>query len=263
MGRLNIKSPGWPCRVALFAGVPLLNACGGDGRDDTAAVQSAVDRGGVIKFEPRIYYLSRTIVIHRSNTVLQGAGPQTVFQFQASPVKQHCANDRVFTTPCEVYFDQPARRIAKAIAIGDRSFFASDDASDIQPGDWLLITDKDAVIGDVVTSDWVQAESVADSEVRVRTAFRTAFANARPWEAGISGLGFRRVVPLVENTEFRNFNVVVPTGTNAVGISVVTALHTTIDQVRVDSFNGQPLYSYVSKDLTVTNSEGRGQAVLN
>ena len=101
----------------------------------------------------------------------------------------------MFTTPCEVYFDQPARRIAKAIAIGDRSFFATDDASDIQSGDWLLITDKDAVIGDVVTSDWVQADSVSKGEVQVRTPFRTAFANSRPWEAGISGLGFRRIPP--------------------------------------------------------------------
>jgi hypothetical protein len=262
MACLNIKSTALRRTLAIFATVQLLFACD-DNHDDTAAVQRAVDRGGVVKFDPRIYYLSRTIVIHRSNTVIQGAGPQTVFQFQASSVREHCANDRVFTTPCEVYFEQPARRIAKAVAIGDRSFSATDDASDIQPGDWLLITDKDAVIGDVVTSDWVQADSVSNSEVHVRTPFRTAFANSRIWEPGISGLGFRRIVPLVENTEFRNFNVIVPTGTSAVGISVIAALHTTIDHVVVDSFNGQPLYSYVSKDLTVTNSDGHGHGVLN
>ena len=49
----------------------------------------------------------------------------------------------------------------------------------------------------------------------------------------------------------------------AAGISVIAALHTTIDHVLAESFDGQPLYSYVSKELTITNSEGRGSGVLN
>lgn len=246
--------------VTLF----LLDSCGAI-HDDTAAVQRAVDRGGVVRFDARTYYLSRTIVIRHSNTVIQGAGPQTIFRYQASVIKQRCANDRVFTTTCEVY-DKPPRRISNAISIGDRSFVATADVSDLLPGDWLLISDMDSVIGDRVAADWVQVDWVSDLVVHVRTPFRTAFTNVRAWNPGRSGLGFQRVVPLIENTEFRNFTISVPDigpYPGAGGISVFVALHTTIDHVVSDSFNAQPLYSYLSKDLTITNSEGRGHGVLS
>jgi len=247
--------------VTLF----LLEGCGGGIHDDTAAVQRAVDHGGVVRFDARTYYLSRTIVIRHSNTVIQGAGPQTIFRYQASVIRQHCANDRVFTTTCEVE-DKPPRRIANAISIGDRSFVATADVSDLLPGDWLLITDIDSVIGDRVVADWIQVDSALDHVVHVRTPFRTAFTNVRAWNPGHSGLGFQRIVPLVENTEFRNFTISVPDAgphAAAVGISVFVALHTTIDHVVSDSFNAQPLYSYLSKDLSITNSEGRGDGILS
>jgi len=259
----------WTRALAAFTNALIVCACGPientthTGADDTDSVQRAVDAGGLVRFAPRTYHLSRTIVIRQSNTIIQGAGPQTVFQFEARAVKEHCANDRVFTTPCETYFGQPARRIAGAIAIGDRAFSAADDASDVEPGDWLLITDRDSVVGDVVAVDWVQVESVSAARVSVRTPFRAAFANARAWRPGVSGLGFRRMAPLIQNIEFRNFNLFVPPDSSAVGISVIAALNTTIDHVLADSFDGQPLYSYVSKELSITNSEGRGHGVLS
>jgi len=117
-----------------------------------------------------------------------------------------------------------------------------------------------------LVADWAQVDSALDHVVHVRTPFRTAFTNVREWNPGRSGLGFERVVPLIENTEFRNFTISVPDrGPDfaAVGISVFVALHTTIDHVASDSFNAQPLYSYLSKDLTITNSEGRGHSILS
>jgi hypothetical protein len=262
--------------LTRFCGVPalltsflMICSCGGDAgnalRDDTEAVQNAVNLGGVIKFEARTYRLSRTIVIKEAGTVIQGTGPGTVFRYHSSAIREHCANERVFTTPCEIN-DAPPRRIADPIALGDRSFSAVGDVSDLQPGDWLIVSDRDSEIGDVVTIDWVQVDSVSALVVHVRTPFRTSFTTARHWDPGRSGLGFQRVTTLVQNTEFRDFTIDVPDAgpnTAAVGISVFAALHTTIDHVNVDSFNAQPLYSYLSKDLTIRNSVGRGHGVLS
>lgn len=264
----------WSCTSAVFPAVLVLTACSGSQADtqirpapadDTVAVQQAVDRGGVVRFDSHTYNLSRTIVIRHSGTVIQGVGPQTLFKYNASATLSHCANDRVFTTPCEIN-DTAPRRIARAIAIGDQSFISTDDVSDLQSGDWLIVKDTDSVIGDVVTIDWVQVESVSGLEVRVRTPFRTAFTTAREWTPGQSGLGFQRVVSLVENTEFHDFSIAVPDAgpnTLAVGISVFAALHTTIDHVSVHSFRAQPLYSYLSKGVTITNCSARGNSVLS
>jgi hypothetical protein len=244
----------------------LLAACGGgvSQPDDTAMVQRAVDRGGVVRFASRTYHLTRTIVVSHSDTVIEGEGPGTIFEFNGRGARAGCVNDRVFTTPCAL-IHQPARRIAAAIVGGDRSFLAADDASDLQPGDWLIVAEKDAVIGDVVAIDWAQVESVEARVVNVRTPFRMAFSLNRPWDPLRSGLGFRKVAPLIENTEFRNFAIhAVGAGDSAAaGISVVAALHTVIDHVGADSFGAQPLYSYLARNLTVTASVGSGYEVLS
>src|ERR1700730_7286242 len=122
---------------ALLASFLMICSCGGDAgnalRDDTEAGQNAVTLGGVIKFEARTYRLSRTIVIRKSGTVIQGTGAGTVFRYRSSAIREHCANERVFTTPCGIN-DAPPRRIADPIALGDRSFSAVGDVSDLQPG---------------------------------------------------------------------------------------------------------------------------------
>jgi hypothetical protein len=269
----RVVRPGAAATRAALATLLLCSCGGGDDptsaatQDDTAAVQAAVDRGGVVSFGARTYYLSRTIVVSHSNTTIQGMGPQTIFQYRASAAPQHCLNDRVFTTPCGID-DSPPRRIAGAISIGDESFSASApaDVADLQSGDWLLISDIDSVIGDRVDADWVQVDSVAGLRVYVRAPFRTAFTDAREWDPGHSGLGFQRIAPLVENIAFRNFSFAVPDAgphTGAAGLSVFNALNTTIDHVVAEDYNGQPLYSYLAKNLTVTNSEGRGHAILS
>ena len=250
-------------------------ACGGSGsaptakapavKDDTAAVQAAVDRGGVVSFSAGTYHLTRTIIIRHSGTVIVGAGPSTIFEYQPSQQLQHCENDRVFTTPCMLYAQIP-RPIAASISAGDTSFLARSaaDVADLQPGDWLLINAYDSVVGDRVAVDWMQVESVSGLQVRVAQPFRMPFSAALPFAAKKSGLGFEPI-PVIENIELRNFKVLVDDlpSPNTGGIAIFGARNTTVDGVTVENHNGQPLYCYLSKGVTITNSVGIGGAVLS
>jgi hypothetical protein len=259
-------------RYIAFALVTLAGCGGQQGSsppaslaDDTTMVQAAVDQGGVVSFEARTYHLTKTIVVRKSNTTVQGAGAATVFEYAATANRIHCVNDRVFTTPCDGD-DALPRRIAQPIAIGDYSFTATDDASDLQSGEWLLINDYDSVYADRAAVDWVQVASVAGNMVTVTEPFRMAFTTARPWVAGKSGLGFTRI-PLVENLEFRNFAISVPTTTDpdalAAGLSIFMAKHVIVDHVQVNDAAAQALYSYISKDVTFTNCAGTTLHTLN
>lgn len=250
-------------------------ACGGGGsaptgkaatfKDDTAAVQAAVDQGGVVSFSAGTYHLTRTITIRHSGTVIVGAGPSTIFEYQPSQQLQHCENDRVFTTPCMLYAQMP-RAIAASISAGDTSFLARSaaDVADLQPGDWLLINEYDSVVGDRVAVDWMQVESVSGLQVRVAQPFRMPFSAALPFVAKKSGLGFEPI-PVIENIELRNFKVLVDNvpSPNTGGIAIFGALNSTVDGVTVENHNGQPLYCYLSKGVTITNSVGIGGAVLS
>src|SRR5262249_22671145 len=150
---------------------------------------------------------SRTIVIRHSDTTIQGSGPDTIFEYRANASPKHCFSDRVFTTSCH-FFDTPPRHIPNAIAVGDTAFTSADDPSDLQSGDWLLITDRDSVIGAPVMVDWAQVDYVTGLDVHVRTPFRTAFEGSRDWKPPWrEGLGFQRIVALVENTQFRDFKI--------------------------------------------------------
>src|SRR5664279_255175 len=71
-----------PALLAALAASVLVVACAQDSgatapQDDTADVQARVDAGGMVTFDARLYRLSRTIVISRSGTTIQGAGPGT------------------------------------------------------------------------------------------------------------------------------------------------------------------------------------------
>ncbi len=243
--------------------VLLLTGCQAALHDSTADVQSAVDAGGYVTFPAGIYLLTKTIVVSKNNTIIQGVGPETVFVFQPTLPQIHCANDRVFTTPCDV-LTTVRRHILGPIAVGAESFVAAGDVSDVNPGDWLIIEEIDRKAGDVVNIDWAQVESVAGNSVGVQAPFRTAFPNVREWDPEFSGLGFYKIPQLLEGLQLRNLKIVVPdSGQNAAGISVFAALHTLIDNVTVQNSHGQPLYSYISKDLTILNSNGAGEQVLN
>ncbi len=232
-------------------------------RGKTVDVQKAVDAGGTVTFPAGTYLLTQTVLVRKSNTVIQGVGPETVFIFEPALPQVHCANDRAFTTPCDVLLT-PRRQITGPIAIGVTSFAAFEDVSDLRSGDWLIIQEKDQKAGDVVVVDWAQVASASGNIVEVQTPFRTAFPNARAWDPVNSGLGFYKFPQLTENVQFRNFTIIVPdSGQGAPGISVFAAQHTLIENVTVQDPDGQPLYSYLAKDLTIQNSHGFGDHVLN
>ncbi len=252
-------------RISIFAllALPLLSACGSAQLIGQCDIQRAVDAGGTVRFPAGTYLLTRTIVVRKSHTVIQGAGRGTTFVFKPSLPQVHCFNDRAFTTPCNVA-DGAGRQIAGSIALGSSSFEASDYVDDLRSGDWLLVEEKDSEPSEVVIIDWAQVASASGNTVVVRTPFRTAFPDSRPWEPGHSGLGFLVMPKLVGGVQFRDFTVLVPdSGFDAPGISVFAAQNTVIHNVEVHDANGQPLYSYLSQGLTVTNSRGYGDRVLN
>ena len=247
----------------LLLGTFLLSGCGRSVPHTTSEIQRAVDAGGTIVFPAGTYELTQTIVFKKSNTVIQGAGPSTVFVFKPSLPQVQCVNDRAFTTSCDVFFT-PGRHILGPIAIGDGAFTAADDVSDLRTGDWLIVEEIDRGAGDVVVIDWAQVAFTSGNNVHLQTPFRTAFPNARAWDPHHSGLGFYRSPQVIEGTQFRDFSLVVPdSGQGAAGISVFAGKHTLIDNVKVQDANGQALYSYMAKDLTVQNSYGKCDQTLN
>jgi hypothetical protein len=219
--------------------------------DDTAAVQAAVDAGGVITFPPGQYTLTKTITVSKSGTVIQGAG--AIFNFKPATPPTDCANEAAFTTPC--IDTLPRQVIVSPIAIGDISFTAAGDLTSLVSGAWLSISQRDNKSGNIVSYDWAQVESVVGQVVTTATPFRTAFSNAQPFDPSFSGLGFVQIPVLVENVEFRNITVNTAPGT--VPFQIDGALNTTIDGVTANSSN-QSLYSYLSKGLTVRNSSATG-----
>jgi hypothetical protein len=248
--------------IALLSAICLAQG-GCAGLPSTMDIQQAVDQGGVVTFPAGNYTIRQTIVIRHSKTVIQGAGPQTVFIFQPNFPQVHCVNDRAFTTPCDVE-SRLRREITRPIAIGDYHFSSNTDVSDLRPGDWLIITEKDRTAGDVIKVDWAKVASTSGKTVEVQTPFRTSFSTDRSWDSASSGLGFWKVPQLVQGVEFRNIRIIVPdSGSDVPGISVFAAMNTRIDNVIVEDSDGQPLYSYLSSGLTIENSTGKGGRVLN
>jgi hypothetical protein len=260
---------------SLPLAVAFLSACGGgsvtpppaqgmaSGSDDTAAVQAAVDAGGVVTFPAGQYLLTKTVVVSKSNTVIQGVGPTTIFTFKPALPLSKCVNDRAFTTPCDVFFT-PRRQITAPIAVGDSTFAASGDLSDLVTGDWLIVTERDQKFADIVAVDWAQVASVAGATVTTAAPFRTAFSSAQPFDLNISGLGFVKVPALVQGAEFRNLTVNVPQpGADIPAISIFAALDTTVDRVTAYSASGQALYSFLAKGVVIQNSSGSSGTTLN
>jgi hypothetical protein len=248
--------------VLIILGLTSCIGCA-SARPQTVDVQKMVDAGGTVIIPEGTYELARTIVVRKSNTIIKGAGPKTVFVFKPTTPEEHCGNDRAFTTPCDVV-DTGRRRISSPIAIGDNRFTTADRVDNLHSGDWLIVMDMDQKAGDVVKIDWAQVDTASENTVVVRSPFRIAFPNERPWDPHHSGLGFYVLPQLVEGVQFRDFKVVVPDiGRNTPGISLFAAKDSVIDNVEVQCPSGQPLYSYLSKGLTLTNARGYGGKVLS
>ena len=89
--------------------VILLTACAGSDftqqpADDTALVQAAVDRGGLVMFDARTYHLNRPIVVSKSGTIIAGKGPATKFVLDSFYPNVPCEGDAVFETSCDQYY---------------------------------------------------------------------------------------------------------------------------------------------------------------
>jgi hypothetical protein len=145
----------------------LLFVCACGGPVSVIDIQAAVDAGGTVRFSAGTYLLTQTVVVRHSNTIIQGAGPDTVFVFRPALPQVHCFNDRAFTTPCSAA-DPAPRQVASSIAIGDSFFTAADNVDDLRSGDWLIIAEKDLGPGEVVIIDWVQVASASGNTVMVR-----------------------------------------------------------------------------------------------
>lgn len=226
-------------------------------RNDTAYVQHLVDAG--LKIPPGVYILRRTIILH-SNSIVQGSGPGTIFIFRPTPPFKECWNDRAFTTACDSFYNGTTgqyvkrQRISAPIAIGDQSFQTATQATNLHPGNWIVITERDSVLRDVVAIDWMQVKSVSGHTVQVAKPFRVAFPDTHSWNPVFSGLGFFKVANPVQNVQLRDFTLYVPNaGRNMSAISVYTARHVLVENLNVRDDNGQALYSFQSQDVTFRN----------
>ena len=217
----------------------------------------------VIFFPAGTFDFYQTTVVS-SNTVIEGAGPETVLRFHLSGPQVACVNDRAFTTPCGSRY-LARRRIVGPIVKGSSCFQVLDatDAADLSNGDWIFVEEKDIQVGDPVVFDWAQIESVNGNQVCVQQPFRSTFPNLRTWDPIRGGLTFTRFPTVTQNVQFRNFTLIVDSAENAPAISVFAAKDTTIDNVVVNDPNGQPLYSYLSKGLTITNSSASAGATIS
>lgn len=234
-------------------------------RDDTAFIQQLVDAHQTI---PAGNYVTRSgIVLSGDEARMQCAPGATITFLPASRI--HYVSDRAVLTNCDTladpitHEDRVPRRIASAIAVNDTSFTATDDVSDLHAGDWLIVWEGDNTLGGVpVIMDWVQVASVTGDSVNVVTPFRTAFPNIHTWKSSpcCGGLGFYKVVgTAARNVTISGCSIVVPdSGASNAGLAIMAARHVTVDNTVVTDFRGQPLYSWLSKDVTITNSIGHG-----
>ncbi len=145
-------------------------------------------------------------------------------------------------------------QVSQAIAIGDTSFTAAapEQTADLEPGDWLIVREFDAGIGDIVSFDWVQVESVTGRTVAVQHPFRVAFSVARPWTAAQSGSEFVKITSLLRGVTIRNCNFVQgDAGRNLPTIHVGVALQTVVSNCLVENSRGQALYIYQAKDVVI------------
>ncbi|MBL8922485.1 MAG: hypothetical protein JNJ54_26780 [Myxococcaceae bacterium] len=115
--------------------------------DATAALQAALDDGGVVTLGAGHFRIDGALTISRAGTVLRGAGPSTVLVFTKAAGLDYGQH---------VSIGAPARELGEAPLLADapaRSFtvsIAALDAGALQPGD-------DVVLGHVITPDFIAA----------------------------------------------------------------------------------------------------------
>src|SRR5215831_3508623 len=88
----------------------------------------------VIFYPAGTYDFNQTTVVS-SNTIIEGAGPDTVLRFHLSGPQVTCVNDRAFTTPCDSRYI-PRKRVLGPILKGSSCFqvLNASDTADLSNG---------------------------------------------------------------------------------------------------------------------------------
>jgi hypothetical protein len=238
--------------------------------DDTADLQAALDKGGTIQLEGRVYHTTQALKATVSKTRLVGT-TGTVLDFSPQGTeRQWCLNDRAIAIQCQaVYTGQLP--IAHDIALGATSFTALNlaDVANLNPGDWVIITLSDTGVPDAGTHlgyptsvDWVQVESVVGTTVNTVKPFRLAFTNSLPFSVNNSGLGFMKAMPLADVSIEHLAITVEASAIPAVGVYVWGSRNTTLDDVTITS-DWDQVYTELSQGLSILNSHIIGTTVLN
>jgi len=243
------------------------------GTDDTAAIRSCVyqsTKSGECTISDGTSFMvsstNSTIVplgagnLPISRGVINGHG-RVVFAPQGTLTGG--SNDRLFYVTSQEGHPLP---ITGPIAKGATSFRAQDasDAATLSPGDWVIITEMDAVAGDNVYVDWMEVSAVDGTVVRTAAPFRMAFPNARPWAGPPKhwGLSFRKVISITSNITIRDITIIIPKIVqerhNVIGIHTRDTLGTVISNVRCLNASGNCFGSYMDKGLIFQDNKMNG-----
>ena len=241
--------------------------------DDTEDLQAMLNAGGVHNLDGRTYHITRSLIYSVSGSGLNGTAG-TVLDFMPPPkgtARDWCVNDRVIAMQCGLS-QTGVLQIANAISVGDTSFQATNLAAvaDLNPGDWVIITDVDPSIADATAHtgyptyiDWEQVSSVVGTTVNVVTPFRMAFSASLSFVSGDSGLGFLKTTAL-SNLVLENLTIKVEEGAaGAVGVYVLGTRDALIKNVTIVDTTSDQIYVEQSKGTTVTDCNITGGVLLN
>lgn len=230
--------------------------------DDYPAIQAALNAGGVVTLEPRVYHLSHGLIIPHSNTTLQGAGPATVLDVQPPQVGLSCDGEAAIITRCGVGAT-PMRQIVNAINVGDTSFQAAStaDVANLNPGDFVFVAVYDNAIAYYIEQDYMQVASVSGTTVSVVKPFRQSFTNAYHFIPNAGGLGFCKVDTLT-GIVIQNFTLKIEMSpiVNYPGVYILGSMGTLVQNLTVSDPMGNPIDAYLSQGTTfshITVTAGR------
>lgn len=229
--------------------------------DDTAAVQALLDKGGTVTLEARDYHFSAMLMISVSGTTLQGAGKATNLIFTPPPkgTAKSCKTDRAISVLCGLSF-YPPRAIDGAITIGDTSMQV-DDASGINPGDWLLLGDWGVLGTYTSVVDWEQVASVDGNVINFVSPTRIAINDPAPFVPYQAGAGFVRMINLT-NVTVQDLAITVNAAAGSVpqypALGVTGTVGTVFQRLTINDPVGNPFYTYYSKGTVVQNNTFTG-----
>jgi len=142
------------------------------------------------------------------------------------------------------------RAVTGAIAVGATSLTATNGSTDttgVVAGDWVVIQEADATMGDLYAFDMMQVASVTGGGATVNFyhPFRTAFAGTH------RGVAFRKLSNVPQNNTIRDLKVTTTDANNEPAIAIGWSRNTLIENVIATTNLGQPLFTYQTQGLTI------------